>query len=250
MATSSFRRRNQTEAQLAQASAAETAVAKVVKERAARKDSTKRLSRRIVMASRKLDHRTWSLISPSVARLFRVIPLKQNKTCIRMLTDQDFSSDEDRRNAERQLTLRLCGKVRLETLKTRRDWKAAEFQAILDRYYSIDFDRMTVLLLDPEDSRAHHYLDVMKQRGHRFLHARTLAQAERLATSRRWKLDMVLIASERNEDFEKARRQLEKLVLVPIVSSKDLYEGAPEQPGAGDCCPADYAPRNGTLPGK
>jgi len=199
------------------------------------------------MPLKRLDHKTWSLISPTVARIFRVIPLERDGNRIRMLTDRRLTDDE-RRQTESRLSLRLRGKVvHLQALEAQADWKQSEFQDALERYYTTDSGRMTVLLVDPVVTRARSYGHDMKLCGQAILHARTLDEAKKVAAFPQSKVDMVLIADELEAGFNRAKRSLQKLVRVPVLA---LSQVNLEPPMAARRGSTRSTPRNGESAGK
>lgn len=167
---------------------------------------------------KELSFEAWKAINPALARAFRVIPWKRTADCLYLLTDTNLSEDQ-RRDREAQLASAVQGKVRLETLGSPPDkQRQVEFKETFDRFYRVNFDCLTVLVLDPEGSWARRYAAAMKVQGHFVDAVESLDQAVAQARKYPRKLSLVLIADELTDEFEEAQTRLAKVTKAPIFA--------------------------------
>lgn len=108
-----------------------------------------------------IEPKTQALISPSLARNFRVLPLGESNGGVDLLMGRRLTDDE-RQKQKSVLEFYLGRPVNLQTLEERPDAEGG-FDEILDHYYGTPFPDMlsmpvarqvaTVLLLDPNSTR-------------------------------------------------------------------------------------------------
>lgn len=89
-----------------------------------------------------IDPETSSLVSPPLARSFRILPLgRDDSGAVHLLTDQDLT-EAQRGEKEQLLSFQFGKDVVLETLEKHPDVNKAAFARELDRQYGVPFPTM------------------------------------------------------------------------------------------------------------
>lgn len=173
----------------------------------------------------KMDPAVQGLISPSLARNFRVIPLGEEGGCVKLLMGRRQLTKNEKHDAEAMLEFYLGRAVILETLEEYESSIGTGFDEILDYYYATPLPDMlsrpiarhvaTVLLVDADPSRRKRTSSQLTQQGFIVKETATVEDAIALLQDRRCGVTEVLLPQDLWSD-EGVHRQLAVLGDVRI----------------------------------